>query len=75
MATPDEILRVTGYKIGAIAPFTLVNQLKTFIDMNLLDKSVLYVGAGKFGVELTLKPENLAQITEGDFVEITKEVG
>jgi Cys-tRNA(Pro)/Cys-tRNA(Cys) deacylase len=72
LATPDEILQVTGYQVGAIPPFALKTNLKTLIEISLRSQNILYVGAGKFGVEICLNPEDLRKITKGEFVDISK---
>jgi prolyl-tRNA editing enzyme YbaK/EbsC (Cys-tRNA(Pro) deacylase) len=68
MATPDEILSVTGYQVGAIPPFALKNQLKTFLDAKTQHKSMVYVGAGKLCVEPFIWPAKLEPIIEGNFI-------
>ncbi|MHA2294878.1 MAG: aminoacyl-tRNA deacylase [Candidatus Hodarchaeales archaeon] len=72
MATPNEILAITGYKVGAIPPFALKNGIKTFIEITLNNEDILLVGAGKFGFEIVLTPEDLKKATDGEFVDIVK---
>jgi Cys-tRNA(Pro)/Cys-tRNA(Cys) deacylase len=72
MASPKEILEQTGYKVGAIPPFALRNELPVFIDETLARCETLYVGAGKFGNEILLSPDNLLKATNGVFAGIVR---
>src|SRR5512146_185567 len=36
MATEEEVLEVTGYRIGTVSPFGLKNQIKILIDASVL---------------------------------------
>ena len=72
MAPSSDILEATGYAIGAIPPFALKNKLDVFMDESLKKHQELYVGAGKFGYEIIMTPENLQKATDGNFVNIIK---
>lgn len=72
MATPDEIFNITGYGIGEIPPFALKNRIKTYIELTLRCKDVLYVGAGVYGIEIVINPEDLENATDGEFGDIIK---
>ena len=72
MATPEEIFNITGYRIGAIPPFTLKNRIKTYLEITLRSRDVLYVGAGVYGIEIVIHPEDLKKATDGEFVDIIK---
>jgi Cys-tRNA(Pro)/Cys-tRNA(Cys) deacylase len=72
MASPQEILEQTGFKVGAIPPFALRNDLPVFIDETLRQCEILYVGAGKFGNEILLSPDNLLKATNGVFAGIVR---
>ena len=71
MASPDEIYEVTGYRVGAIPPFALKSQIEVYIDSPLKNEKEVYVGAGKFGYEIILTPENLKKVTHGSFCQIS----
>jgi Cys-tRNA(Pro)/Cys-tRNA(Cys) deacylase len=74
MATPSEIHEHTGYEIGAIPPFALKNSIDVYIDDSLKKNNELYVGAGRFGYDIILSPDNLQKATDGKFVDITKNI-
>jgi Cys-tRNA(Pro)/Cys-tRNA(Cys) deacylase len=72
MASPKEILEQTGFRVGAIPPFAIKNELPVFIDETLAQCETLYVGAGRFGNEILLSPDNLLKATNGVFAGIVR---
>ncbi|MFC2143858.1 aminoacyl-tRNA deacylase [Candidatus Aenigmatarchaeota archaeon] len=74
MASPSEIHEQTGYEIGAIPPFALKNRIDVYIDDSLRENDELYVGAGRFGYEIMISPDNLQKATDGKFVDIIKNI-
>ncbi|HEY5982295.1 MAG TPA: YbaK/EbsC family protein [Anaerolineales bacterium] len=54
MATPEDVLRVTGFEIGTVSPFGLRQPLPILIDRRILDEETVSVGSGEAGVGLIL---------------------
>ncbi|HXQ37423.1 MAG TPA: YbaK/EbsC family protein [Anaerolineales bacterium] len=46
MATEDEVLEVTGYRVGAVSPFGLKNKVKIMIDASVLNEEEVSIGSG-----------------------------
>ena len=46
MASEDEVLAVTGYKIGTVSPFGLPLPLKVLIDPGVLKEQEISIGSG-----------------------------
>lgn len=46
IATPDEVLAVTGYPVGAVCPFALRQAVPVFVDASLQRFDTLYTAAG-----------------------------
>lgn len=60
MASPDTVLEVTGYRIGSIPPFCWQPEgFRTIIEASLLEEEILGVGAGEWGNEILITPEQL----------------
>lgn len=59
MATPEEVLSVTGYEIGAVSPFGLSRPLKVLIDPGVLAEAEVSIGSGTRGVTVILKSADL----------------
>lgn len=59
MAKPDELLRVTGYQIGAVAPFGLPTPVRILIDQSVLNQAEISLGSGVRGTAVLLKTADL----------------
>ncbi len=59
MATEDEVLAVTGYRIGTVGPFGLPNQLKVLIDASVMREEEISIGSGMRNTAIILKSADL----------------
>ncbi len=60
LAQPETVKRVTGYEIGSIPPFHWQPQgFRSFIDTALTHEEILGVGAGVWGQEIMISPQDL----------------
>lgn len=59
MATPEEVLAVTGYEIGAVAPFGLPRPLRLMLDQSVLAEDVVSLGSGVRGTAVILRTVDL----------------
>ncbi len=59
MASKEEVLSVTGYELGAVAPFGLPNPLRVLVDESVLAEEEISMGSGVRGVALLLKSTDL----------------
>lgn len=59
MATPEEVLAVTGYEIGAVAPFGLPAPLRVMLDQSVLAEEVVSLGSGVRGTAVILRTADL----------------
>lgn len=71
-ASPDEVLNITGYKVGSVGPFGLINDLEVFIDQRVTDTNEISIGSGIRGTTLIMKTKELLKAigenaTIGDF--------
>ncbi len=55
MATEEEVLSVTGYRIGTVAPFGLPRPLRIVIDASVLKQDEVSTGSGVRNVGIILK--------------------
>ena len=46
MATDDEVLEVTGYKVGTVSPFGAQSQVRVMIDASVLKEEEISIGSG-----------------------------
>ena len=71
MAKPAELLRVTGYEMGAVAPFGLPSPIRVLVDQSVLDQTEISLGSGVRGTAVMLKTADLLTAL-GDGVEIVQ---
>ena len=72
LAGPDTVKEVTGYEIGSIPPFHWQPEgFRSFLDACLIGEELLGVGAGAWGEEIMLTPQNLVTAARADVVNLT----
>jgi Cys-tRNA(Pro)/Cys-tRNA(Cys) deacylase len=64
MADPALAERTTGYVRGGISPLGQRKKLRTVLDASATEHRTICVSAGRRGLEVELKPADLATLTE-----------
>jgi Cys-tRNA(Pro)/Cys-tRNA(Cys) deacylase len=59
MATEEEVLEVTGYRVGTVSPFGLRNPVRILLDESVLKEEEVSLGSGVSGVAIIMKSANL----------------
>jgi Cys-tRNA(Pro) deacylase len=59
MATEDEVLAVTGYRVGTVGPFGLQLQVKVLIDASVMKEEEISIGSGVQNTGIILKSTDL----------------
>jgi len=62
MATEEEVLEVTGYRIGTVSPFGLKNQVRVLIDASVLKEEEISVGSGVRNMAIIMKSVDLRKV-------------
>ena len=70
MADPVAAARSSGYVVGGISPIGQRTPLRTVIDQSATGFDTIMVSAGRRGLQVELKPADLARVTEGRFAPI-----
>jgi Cys-tRNA(Pro)/Cys-tRNA(Cys) deacylase len=71
MATGEEVLEVTGYRIGTVSPFGLRNQIRVLIDASVLREEEVSIGSGVSNMAIILKSADLHRALNGaEIVEV-----
>lgn len=65
MATEDEVLEVTGYRVGTVSPFGLKNQVRVLIDASVLKEEQISIGSGVRNMAIILKSVELQRALGG----------
>ena len=59
MATPEEVLEVTGYEIGTVSPFGLKTQVPILVDESVFAQTAISLGSGKQNTAVLMTTKNL----------------
>lgn len=70
MAAQSDVERSTCYVLGGVSPLGQKKRLKTFIDVSVKNNSTIYVSAGRRGLEIELRPDDLIKMVNGVLAEI-----
>jgi len=65
MATEEEVLEVTGYRIGTVSPFGMKNQARVLIDESVLREPEVSIGSGIRNTAIILKSADLRRALNG----------
>ena len=72
MANPEVVKETTGYVIGSIPAFCWQPPgFRYFLEASLLDEPILGTGAGIWGEEIMITPENLVRASDAIIVNLT----
>lgn len=58
-ASREEVLSVTGYELGAVAPFGLPGPMRVLVDDGVMDQEEVSIGSGERGVTVILQSVDL----------------
>jgi len=63
-AKREEVLQVTGYELGAVAPFGIPMDVRILVDRSVLEQDVVSVGSGERGVTVIMRTEDMMEALE-----------
>ena len=61
MASPEEVLEVTGYQIGTVSPFGLKTPVPILADQNVFSQTAVSLGSGISGTAIMILTKDLKQ--------------
>jgi Cys-tRNA(Pro)/Cys-tRNA(Cys) deacylase len=74
MASEDEVLSATGYRVGTVSPLGLPNPLRILADETVFAPNEISIGSGERGIAVILKSVDLRRSIEnleiGQFAEM-----
>jgi len=65
MATEEEVLEITGYRIGTVSPFGLKNQVRLLMDPSVLAEEEISIGSGVRNTAILMKSEDVHRALTG----------
>lgn len=71
MATEEEVLEVTGYRIGTVSPFGVRNQARVLLDASVLREEEVSLGSGVRNTAIIMQSEDVRKaLGEVEIVEV-----
>ena len=59
MATEEDVLEVTGYRIGTVGPFGLPRQVRVLVETGVMNEEEVSIGSGMRNMAVILKSSDL----------------
>ncbi|MCS6785276.1 MAG: YbaK/EbsC family protein [Candidatus Caldarchaeum sp.] len=72
LATPDEVQRETGFRVGCVPPFGHIRKLKTFVDVSVFENQVIYASGGEDNLLIMLFPSDLLKVSDRQVVDVSR---
>lgn len=73
MAPPEDVPRITGYQIGAVAPLGLRrNDVPIYVDAHILEEGQVSISAGRHDAGLEMGAADLVRAVRGLVAELTE---
>jgi len=72
LSAPLAAERTTGYVVGGISPLGMRRALPTFIDTSMAGRDIVYISAGRRGLQLALAPADLVRLTGATLAAIAR---
>lgn len=73
MAPEDDVPRITGYQVGAVAPFGLRRKdVPIYVDRHILEEAWVSTSAGRHDAGLELDSGDLVRAVNGQVADITE---
>ena len=73
MIRVSEINPLTGYIRGGCSPVGMKKLYPTVLDSSAQEQPLIFVSAGKIGLQLGVNPQDLAGLVRGKFASVTSE--
>ena len=73
MIPQKELLPLTGYVHGCCSPVGMKKEFKTFLDSSASGKDYIFISGGKIGVQIKINPDDLVNVIDCKYCEISKD--
>lgn len=74
MATPQQVLAITAYRVGSVSPFGLGDEIEIVTDEKVFRSGHVYVGSGEGTILLKLATPDLKRALNGKIFDITSTI-
>ena len=74
MATEEEVLDVTGYRVGTVSPFGMARPVKVLIDASVLKEQEISIGSGVRNTAILMNSADLRRsLADAEVVSLMEE--
>jgi prolyl-tRNA editing enzyme YbaK/EbsC (Cys-tRNA(Pro) deacylase) len=70
LASPEKVLEISGYEVGAMPPFGHRLALNTLIDRRVLELTEAYAGGGAENALVRLNPQEIQRVTGAKILDL-----
>lgn len=70
LATAEEVLRITGYRVGSMPPVALRSIVRTVVDQGLPLDAVVYAGGGEIDMTLKIRVSDIVKLQGAERVRL-----
>lgn len=70
MLAVEEVAELTGHPVGGVCPFGLAQPLAIYLDTSLQSYDLVLPAAGATHSAVQISPEQMADVTQGEWVEV-----
>ena len=71
LASPEQVLSIAGYEVGAMPPFGHRQPLPILLDRRVLDQPEVFAGGGAENALVRLNPQDIARVTGAVVMDLT----
>ena len=73
MCPVDKAQRLTGYVLGGISPLGQKKRLPLYLDGSAESHEIIYMSAGRRGLEIAMAPQDLLTLTGGKLAALVRD--
>ena len=71
LATPDQVLSLSGYAVGTVPPMALAQTMDVVIDQSIMSLDQVFAGGGSSSALLRIAPEELVEHSGGKLIDMS----
>ncbi len=70
LARPEVVLDLTGFAVGTVPPFGHRNQLRTLLDLRVLELDEIFAGGGTHHALVRLNPQDIVENIQAEIIDL-----
>ncbi|MGC9209452.1 MAG: aminoacyl-tRNA deacylase [Nitrososphaeria archaeon] len=70
LATPQELLDLTGYQPGALPPVGHKRMIRTIVDRDIMGLEYVYAGGGSVNSSLKISPRDIVRLQNAEVMDL-----